>query len=273
MSDWLTATLLGIIEGITEFLPISSTGHLLLAQHWIPLPAAWNDSQRELFDVVIQCGAVLAVLAVFSARVKSMITNWREPKTLDYLLKLAVAFGITGACCLILKKVGLVLPKDMAPIAWATLIGGGFILAVEYAMRKKTLPSDITWRIAITVGLAQVLAASCPGTSRSGASILFAMAVGLSRPAATEFSFLVGIPTMMAAGLYEIHHVLKHASPGQAQPWGLVLLGTLVAAVTAFVVVKWLLHYVQNHTFTGFGWYRIIMGGAILIALWKHCLV
>jgi undecaprenyl-diphosphatase len=117
----------------------------------------------------------------------------------------------------------------------------------------------------IAVGLGQLLAAACPGTSRSAATILFAMAVGLSRPVATEFSFLVGIPTMFAAGAYEIHHEMKHAVPGQHENWSMLALATIVSAVVAFVVVKWLLKFVQSHTFNGFGIYRVVLGIALFI--------
>ena len=264
MTDWLAAVLLGIIEGLTEFLPISSTGHLLIAQRWLP-------AQSELFDVVIQSGAVLAVVVVFSKRLKEMFLSWREPKNFDYLIKLAFAFAVTGAGGLALKYKGLTFPKEIAPIAWTTLIGGIVILGLEYGMRNKKSAGEITWLVALTVGAAQILAAACPGTSRSGASILFAMVVGLSRPAATEFSFLVGIPTMFAAGGYEIYHTLKHADPGaQPERWDLVFIGTLVSALVAFVVVKWLLRYVQSHTFTGFGWYRIAVGAALLALVFHH---
>lgn len=256
MPDWIAVILLGIIEGITEFLPVSSTGHLLIAQHWVP-------AQSELFNVVIQCGAVLAVFVVFSKRALQLLTELQTPATRDYLLKLLFAFGLTGVGGLALKKAGFALPKNLAPVAWATLIGGGLILAIEYSIRGKQLTDYVTWPVALAVAAAQILAAACPGTSRSGATILFALALGLSRPKATEFSFLVGIPTMFAAGAYEIQHELKHAPAGSIH-WSMVLLGTAVAGVTAFITVKWLLRYVQTHTFVAFGWYRIALGVAIL---------
>lgn len=258
MTDWMTAVALGVIEGITEFLPISSTGHLLLSEQWLP-------AQSELFNVVIQCGAVVAVLAVFWKHVQRMASTLQTPETRDYLLKLLVAFVITGAGGLALKKAGFTLPHKIAPIAYATLIGGIVILAIEFALRGKQLPTRVTWAVAIAVGVGQLLAAACPGTSRSAATILFAMAVGLSRPIATEFSFLVGIPTMFAAGAYEIHHELKHALPGHHENWTMLALATIVSAITAFIVVKWLLRFVQSHTFNGFGIYRIILGIALFI--------
>jgi len=257
--DWIAIILLGLIEGVTEFLPVSSTGHLLIAEHWIP-------AQTELFNVVIQCGAVLAVLMVFSKRVWRMLTDLQQPATRDYLLKLLAAFVLTGFGGLALKKAGFTLPKELSPVAWATLVGGGLIFAIEFFVRAKPASEYVTWPIAFTVAGAQILAAACPGTSRSGATILFALALGLSRTKATEFSFLLSIPTMFAAGAYEIHHELKHAPAGSVH-WGMVLLGTAVAAATAFIVVKWLLRYVQTHTFTPFGWYRIALGIALLLLL------
>jgi len=259
MPDSLAVILLGIIEGITEFLPISSTGHLLIAEHWIP-------AQSEMFNVVIQCGAVLAVVAVFAKRLRQLISELDKPANRDYVIKLLAAFVLTGVGGLVLKKAGFTLPKTLPPIAWATLIGGVFILAMEFFVRGKSRSEYISWPIALVVAAGQLLAAACPGTSRSGATILFAMLLGLSRVKATEFSFLLGIPTMFAAGAYEIHHELKHAAPGTIH-WHMVLLGTLVAAITAFITVKWLLRFVQSHTFNGFGWYRIVLGIAILLLI------
>jgi len=259
MPDFIAVILLGIIEGITEFLPISSTGHLLIAEHWIP-------EQSEMFNVVIQCGAVLAVFAVFAKRLRELISELDKPATRDYLIKLLVAFILTGIGGLALKKAGFVLPKTLNPIAWATLIGGILILAIEFFVRGKPKSDYVSWPIALIVAGGQLLAAACPGTSRSGATILFAMLLGLSRVKATEFSFLVGIPTMFAAGAYEIHHELKHAPPGSIH-WNMVILGTIVAAITAFITVKWLLRFVQTYTFNGFGWYRIALGILLLLFL------
>ena len=269
MSDWIAAIILGIVEGLTEFLPISSTGHLLVAENWLKAVQSWPDAQRELFTVVIQPGAVLAVVAVFYARLRDMAIHWREPKTLDYTLKLATAFIITGAGGFAMKHFGFRLGHTIAPIAWATFIGGVVILAIEYYRGSKPSSDYVTWLVAITVGGAQLLAAGCPGTSRSGACILFAMLVGMSRPAAAEFSFLVGIPTMLAAGALEIHSALKDSGHAHTN-WGVVLVGAVVSAIVAFVVVQWLMRFVQNHSFKGFGWYRIVAGGALLILLYTN---
>lgn len=260
MSAWIII-LLGVIEGITEFLPVSSTGHLLLAEHWLNL----SQKPSELFNVVIQSGAVLAVILVFAGRLRQMAQDWRSPTVRDFTAKLAVAFLITAAGGLALKKLGLKLPDHAAPVAWATLIGGIVILIVERVLRRQTGAELISWSVAIAVGLAQLVAVSFPGTSRSGVTIIVALVFGLSRPAATEFSFLLGVPTLLAASGYSILSAVRH---GEAhEPWSQILLGTAVAAVTAFVVVRWLLHYVRSHTFVPFGWYRVLLGGAILLLL------
>ena len=261
MPDWFAVIILGVIEGITEFLPISSTGHLLLVEnaHWLP-------QQTDLFNITIQSGAAVAVLLVFSTRVRDLLLRLDDPVTRDYLLKLVLAFVITGIGGLAVKKLGFRLPKETAPIAWATLVGGVVILLIEWALRGRRLGSRITWLMAVAVGLAQLLAAVFPGTSRSAATILIALALGLSRPAATEFSFLVGVPTLLAAGGLETYQALRH--PGAAATdWGLLALGTLVSAVTAFLVVRWLLRWIQTHSFVVFGWYRIVLGLAMLTRL------
>src|SRR5262249_31847459 len=158
---------------------------------------------------------------------------------------------------------GFDLPKAIWPIAWATLFGGVLILVIEWSAEDRDADDNVTWLIAITVGLAQILAAVFPGTSRAGATILFAIALGLSRPAATEFSFLLGIPTLWAASALEIHHELTHPGP-EPTNWSMVALGTIVSAIVAFLVVKWLLRWIQTHTFVGFGWYRIALGALML---------
>jgi undecaprenyl-diphosphatase len=165
---------------------------------------------------------------------------------------------------LIIKKFGIKLPETIPPVAWATLIGGFIILVLEFLHKDKKGTADITWVVVVAVALAQLLAAVFPGTSRSGASILMALAFGVSRPAATEFSFLLGIPTLMAAGAFKILSAIKDGEAGN-EDWGMVALGTVVSAIFAFIVVKWLIRFVQGHTFNGFAWYRIALGSALLI--------
>ncbi len=259
MPDWLAVILLGIIEGVTEFLPISSTGHLL-----IPQTLGWLPAKSDLFNVVIQSGAVLAVLVVFAKRVRQLAASLGEPATRDYLLKLLVAFVLTGLGGVLIKKLDIQLPEAVSPVAWATLIGGFVILWAEWRQRGRTGLAEITWAVVVAVAAAQLLAAVFPGTSRSGASILMAMALGVARPAATEFSFLLGIPTLIAAGgLQMASEIARHGTGGE--DWSMVLLGALVSAVSAFVVVKWLIHFVQSHTFNGFAVYRIVLGAGLLV--------
>ncbi len=258
-TDWLAAAVFGIIEGLTEFIPVSSTGHLLLAQHWLP-------RQSELFNVVIQSGAVIALLPLFSRRLRELTFGLREPENRDLLLKLFVAFVITGVLGLLLKKAGLQFPDEIAPVAWATFLGGFVIIAIEAFVKNRPLKDEVTWLFAIAMGLGQVIAMAFPGASRSGTTIMLALLLGMGRPRATEFSFLLGIPTLLAAGAVEILGELRKAGPGASQEdWGALLLGTLVSAIVAFIVVKWLIRFVQSHTFLGFAYYRILFGGALLI--------
>ncbi len=256
---WVAVILLGLIEGITEFLPISSTGHLLIPQN-----LGWLPRQSDLFSIVIQSGAVVAVIAVFSGRVKRLATTLGERETRDFLAKLATAFVVTAVGGVLIKKLDIGLPETVTPVAWATFLGAFVIFGVE-AWRKHHEGEDrIGWGVAVAVGLAQILAAVFPGTSRSGASILIAMAIGAARPAATEFSFLVGVPTLLAAGAFETLSVIRDGEAGK-ENWSLIALGTIVSALSAFLVVKWLIRFVQSHTFHGFAWYRLLMGAALLL--------
>ena len=149
-------------------------------------------------------------------------------------------------------------------MAWATLIGGVVILGVERWLRHVPGSDQITWPVVVAVASAQLLAAAFPGTSRSGAAIIVALVFGISRPAATEFSFLLGVPTLLAASGYEVLTLIRH--PGQThETLSQLILGTVVAVITAFVAVKWLLRFVQTHTFVLFGWYRVVLGVLILV--------
>jgi undecaprenyl-diphosphatase len=255
---WISVIILGLIEGITEFLPISSTGHLLIPQN-----LGWLHRQSDLFAIVIQSGAVIAVIAVFAERIKHLASTLRERETRDYLAKLALAFFVTSVGGILIKKFGIGLPETVAPVAWATFIGAFVIFGVEFWRKGHPGEPAVSWHIAVAVGLAQILAAVFPGTSRSGASILIAMALGAARPAATEFSFLLGVPTLMAAGAFKIFSSVQEGHSG-TEDWAMVALGTVVSAISAFIVVKWLIHFVQSHTFNGFAWYRLVMGAALL---------
>ena len=262
MPHWIIAAILGLIEGITEFIPVSSTGHLLLAENFLRV------HESDLFNIVIQCGAVIAVLPLFPQRIYKFIFELRDPETRDYLLKIFTAFFITGAVGFALEKKGFKLPENLAPIAVALLVGGIAFLAIEWWLRGKKLSNQITWPVVFAVALGQLIAAVFPGSSRSGSTILLSLLLGLNRPAATEFSFLVGIPTMMAAGGLKIFEAFHHHGADAAhEDWVMVLLATAISAVVSFIAVKWLLRYIQTHTFNLFGWYRIALALAIFLLM------
>ena len=250
MASWLQAILLGLVEGLTEFIPVSSTGHLLLAQRWIGARPDW-------FTVVIQVGAALALLPLFWTKL------WGASR--EYLFKLAVAFGITGAGGLVLHKIHFELPETVGPVAWATLVGGVAIILVErWRWRSKPTIETLTWGVAIACGAAQLVAAIFPGTSRSGITIMVAIAMGLVRAEAAEFSFILGMITLTAAGGYKFLGAWRHGKIHDGSAVDLAL-GLLFAALSAFLVVRWLLGFVRTHTFNGFAWYRIILGAALLL--------
>lgn len=254
--SYLADVALGVIEGITEFLPISSTGHLLLAQHWL-------GARSDTYNIAIQAGAILAVTLIYWRRITGLFLGLDRPENRDYLIKLAVAFGITAVLGVVVKKLGFELPETVMPIAWALVLGGIWMIAAEWLAGKKPDCAEITLRVAIAVGVAQIIAGVFPGTSRSGATIFIAMLMGTSnRAAATEFAFLVGIPTMFAATGYELLGQLGEGADGE--DWISLGIGFVVSTLTAFVAVKWLLGYIQTHRFTFFAWYRIVFGGLLL---------
>ncbi len=258
MLDLLHAALLGIIEGLTEFLPISSTGHLLIAEHWL-------GARSELFNVAIQAGAILASLLVFWPRLQQLLLGLGSRENREYVAKLTFAFLITAVGGLVAKRAGLALPETVAPVAAALIIGGVAILAIERLIEGRPVIAEVTWSVAFWVGTCQILAPVFPGTSRSGATIFAAMLAGLtSRPAATEFSFLIGIPTMFAATGYEFLKLHQAGTSAAPEDWPAFIVAFVVSAVVAFIAVKWLLRYVQTHRFTAFAWYRIVAGIALL---------
>ena len=259
MNDTLENLILGFVEGITEFLPVSSTGHLLIAQHWL-------GSRSELFTVSIQVGAILGVVVIYWQRLLDLVLRFGRPENRDYFYKLAGSFLITVAGGFVAKQLHFELPVSIAPVAWALLVGGVLILVIERRVAAAAPNEALTWRVAIWVAIGQIVAAVFPGTSRSAAAIFAAMLAGqTSRPAATEFAFLVGIPTMFAASGYEFLKLLSHGDAGLAsEDWGGFALAFVVSAVVAFASVKWLLVYIRSHRFTIFAWYRIALGAALL---------
>lgn len=260
MSDLLAALLLGIIEGLTEFLPVSSTGHLLIMQHWL-------GTRSDFFNIVIQAGAILAITLVFRQRLWALATGLGRRENRDYALKLAAAFAVTAIVGLPVRLAGWELPETVTPVAWALILGGVWMIVAERLAERRGDSVDVTWKVAVLVGLAQVVAGVFPGTSRSAAAIFMAMLAGLSRrSAATEFVFLVGIPTMFAASAYAFLELwLEHGLGGEA--WDEVALAFTAATVTGFVVVKWLLGFIKSHRYTGFAIYRIVLGGLLLLLM------
>jgi undecaprenyl-diphosphatase len=259
MSDLWQVILLGIIEGITEFLPISSTGHLLIAEQ------LGLGHRSDVFNVVIQAGAILAVTIIYWQRIWALASGLGDAENRDYALKLLVAFLITCVLGLVIKKLGFKLPEEVTPIAWALIIGGIWMMVAERLAAGKVDSTRITWIVAIAVGLAQIVAAIFPGTSRSATTIFVAMLLGTSnRAAATEFAFLLGIPTMFAASGMLLLGVLREGGAAN-EDWTALIVGFVVSLIVGFVAVKWLLGYIRSHRFTAFAIYRIVLGIALLL--------
>lgn len=260
VNDLLSALLLGILEGLTEFLPISSTGHLLIAQHWL-------GARSDLFNIAIQAGAILAISLVYRQRIWSLATGLGQPAQRDYALKIAAAFAVTAVVGLPMRLLGWELPETVTPVAWALIVGGLWMLVAERFAESRPDSVAITWTIVVAVGLAQVLAGVFPGTSRSAAAIFMAMLLGLTRkPAAAEFVFLVGIPTMFAATGWALLETLGEGRAG-GEDWTGLAVAFAAATVTGFATVRWLLAYIASHRFTPFAWYRIGLGAALLLGL------
>ncbi|PKM05676.1 MAG: undecaprenyl-diphosphate phosphatase [Gammaproteobacteria bacterium HGW-Gammaproteobacteria-7] len=260
MNETLSAILLGLIEGLTEFLPISSTGHLLIAQHWL-------GARSDLFNIVIQAGAILAIVLVYRQRLQTLALGMGVAANRAYLAKIAVAFAVTAVIGIPVRLSGWELPETVAPVAWALVLGGLWMLIAERLAERRPSRAEITWAVAVLVGVAQVVAGVFPGTSRSAAAIFIALLAGTNnRPAATEFVFLVGIPTMFAASAYAVlEHLLNQGSSGE--PWGQLVLAFAAASATGFIAVRWLLGYIKQHRYTPFAIYRIALGIALLLWL------
>lgn len=269
LNDLIAALLLGIIEGVTEFLPISSTGHLLVAERWL-------GHRSDLFNITIQAGAILAVVLIYRERLTGLAMSFLRPgesavfgqAPRDYAWKLLLAFAVTSVLGIVVKALGWELDNAVAPIAWALVLGGAWMLLAEHfaARRAEALGerSTITWTVAVLVGVAQVVAGVFPGTSRSAATIFVALLFGVTnRAAATEFAFLVGIPTMFAASGYEFAELVVESGI-HGEDWSALAVAFVASAITAFVSVKWLLRYIQSHRFTWFAVYRFVLGAALL---------
>jgi undecaprenyl-diphosphatase len=259
----LKAAILGIVEGLTEFLPISSTGHLILAGELL----GFNDEKGKAFLIVIQTGAMLAVMWHYRAKFTDLAIGLFSRRDAQlFIAKLFVAFLPAAIVGLLFG--GLI--KDYLfgsiPVAVALIVGAFVILWVErvYKGGKVETVDEVSFREALLIGLAQCCSL-IPGVSRAGATILGGMLTGLTRKAATEFSFFLAVPTLIAAGGYDF---LKHRDAFSADDAGILAVGLIVSFISALICVRWLLRFVSGHNLTIFAWYRIVLGVIILAAMW-----
>ena len=252
----LDAFILGVVEGITEFLPISSTGHMILTSYLLGLK---QDEFLKTFEVAIQLGAILAVVYIYREKLSKNLELWK---------KLIAAFIPTGILGLLFHKTVEQLFSPLT-VSVMLILWGVIFIVVELLYKEKEhsvkRPEEISYPKAVAIGLFQSLA-MVPGTSRSGATIVGGLLLGMNRVAATEFSFLLAIPTMLAATGFEL---LKNFHSLNGSHGELLAIGFFTAFVSAFLAVKWLLSFIKNHTFIPFGIYRIIVGILFLALLLK----
>jgi len=257
---FLKALVLGVVEGLTEFLPISSTGHLILAGDLLD----FNGEKAKVFEIVIQTGAMLAIVWEYRERFWRVAVGLvRDTAAQRFAVNLIVAFIPAAILGLAFGRLIKTYLFHAVPVALAFILGGLVILWVERSLRphvRVESTDDMTWRDALKVGIAQAFAL-IPGTSRSGATIIGGMLFGLSRRAATEFSFFLAVPTLVAAGAYDFW---KNRALFDADDVGLFAAGSITAAISAFLCVRWLVRYIATHDFTLFAWYRIAFGMVVL---------
>ena len=266
---------MGVVEGLTEFLPISSTGHLILAGSLI----RFTGEAAKVFDVAIQSGAMLAVIWEYRVRLLGTVRGLRsDPVAQRFVRNLLVAFMPAAVLGLSFGKMVKAHLFHPVPVALAFIVGGILILLVESWHRRRYGARDMQGtrhaRVetvdqmsatdALKVGLMQCLAL-IPGTSRSGATIIGAMVFGFSRKCATEFSFYLGIPTLMAAGAYSVWKEREALHLGDLPMFAV---GTVVSFFSALLCIRWLIRYVSTHDFTVFAWYRIVFGAVVLLTAW-----
>lgn len=274
MPEWFIVVLLGIIEGLTEFLPVSSTGHLIVASNFLEL----RDSLAGVFEIFIQIGAVVAVLAYyrpqlwahFQALIQAVQTKQvKEAKVSQLILTVLIAFFPAALIGLIFEDAIDNLLSKPIPIAIALIVGGVMFIVVERFLGAKEevqTPQSIdeeplSLKQALIVGTWQILAL-IPGMSRSGMSILGGMLAGLDRRRATDFSFYLALPTLGAATVYKLVSNLDQLN---SSDYVLLLLGAVVSGIVAWASIAWLLRYVSRNTFVAFGYYRIVVGLVILV--------
>lgn len=258
----LAALLLGAVEGLTEFLPVSSTGHLIIVSHLLGV----TDETNKVFTIAIQLGAILAIVWEYRARFAAVVRGLpSEPLQQRFAFNLAVAFVPAAVVGLLFHSRIKALLFNPVSVATALVLGALVIFAVERWYKRQPAPrvptvDDMTWRDALKVGLAQCFAL-IPGTSRSGATIMGGMIFGLSRPAATQFSFFLAVPIMFAATGYELYRSRDLVTLADVPAFAT---GFATAFVFAWLAVRTLIRYVASHDYRGFAWYRIVLGIVVL---------
>ena len=259
----IKALILGLVEGATEFLPVSSTGHLIIVGDLLD----FNDTRGKVFEIVIQLGAILAVCWEYRAKIGHVLGNAAEPASQRLIINLGLAFLPAAVLGLLFHDYIKQFLFSPLTVAWALIVGGFAILLIErYAPPPDTPTVDeMDWKHALKVGGAQALAL-VPGVSRAGATILGGMVFGLSRRAATEFSFFLAIPIMFAATGYDL---LKNWHDLHSGDFAIFAVGFVTAFVSALLVVRGLLRYVAQHDFRVFAWYRIVFGTLVLVYFWQ----
>ena len=263
MGIWITAIILGIVEGLTEFLPVSSTGHLILATELL----GYDASRWAIFNIAIQPGAILAIVVLYRRLFWDMFVGLfrKDPVAIAFVRNLLLAFFPAVILGLAFGDYIELLLENAVVVAWALIVGGFAILLVErYAKPKESGGvANLSTRQSILIGLVQCIA-MIPGVSRSGATILGAMSLGVDRKTAAEFSFFLALPTLTGATVLQLY---KHRDAITPNDLSLIAVGSLVSFIVAWVVVKAFLAVITRYGFTPFAWYRIIVGAAALIWL------
>lgn len=263
---WLKALLLGVVEGLTEFLPVSSTGHLIVIGDWL----SFDSGDGKVFEIVIQLGAILAVVWLYRAKILALLSGFLRGSKEEQRFAGSVLLAFLPAAVIGVLAADFIKEVLFSPlvVAVALIVGGIILMLVDRHATEATImrAEDITWRRALAIGCVQCLA-MIPGTSRSGATIVGGLLAGLSRPAATEFSFFLAMPTMLGATVYDGY---RNWEKVQQDDLTLIAIGFTAAFVTALLVVKALVRFVATHSFSVFAWYRIALGALILILLAQH---
>jgi undecaprenyl-diphosphatase len=259
------ALILGIVEGLTEFLPVSSTGHLIVASSLL----GFNDEKGKVFEIFIQSGAMLAVVWEYRRKFGDVAVNFfRDRAARRFVANLFVAFLPAAVLGLAFGRAIKATLFSAVPVALAFVVGAFVILWAERRQRTRRPRIDsvdeMTWSDALKVGFAQAFAL-IPGTSRSGATIIGGMLFGLSRRLATEFSFFLAVPTLVAAGGYDLWKNRALFSTADAP---VLAIGFVVSFASALLVIRWLIRYVSRHDFVPFAWYRIAFGAVVLVTAW-----